>query len=267
MPRVPWQYWRLRVLSLKTTSELDSWDMESWNAQTLHAISLGVIVLMSPGSTNVDDNTVSLLSRVDHLVYATPDLDRGVEEIEKLLGVRATPGGQHPGRGTRNALIALGPTSYLEIIAPDPQQSQPKQPRPFGIDKLKRSKLVAWFVKTSDLSRFRNEAVRLGVPYGEVMSGRRRRPDGTELSWHFTDAGVPVGDGLVSLLIDWGQSPHPASTAAKGATMVALQAEHPNPEPIRKMLRDVAIDLDVKAGQNVELIATIKCPRGQVKLR
>lgn len=208
-----------------------------------------------------------LLSRVDHLVYATLDLGRGVEEIENLLGVRATPGGQHPGRGTRNALIALGPSSYLEIIAPDPQQPEPKQPRSFGIDKLKRSKLVAWFVKASDLSRFRNEAVRLGVPYGEVMSGSRRRPDGTELSWHFTDASVLVGDGLVPLLIDWGQSPHPASTAAKGASLVALQAEHPNPESIRKMLRDLAVDLEVKAGSNVELIATIECPRGQVKLR
>jgi hypothetical protein len=50
---------------------------------------------MSPGSTKVHDNSVSLLSRVDHLVYATRDLDRGVEEIEKLLGVRATrPRGQ-----------------------------------------------------------------------------------------------------------------------------------------------------------------------------
>src|SRR5215208_6262211 len=29
------------------------------------------------------------LSRVDHLVYAAPDLQRGIEEIEELLGVRA----------------------------------------------------------------------------------------------------------------------------------------------------------------------------------
>jgi hypothetical protein len=87
------------------------------------------------------------------------------------------------------------------------------------------------------------------------------------LSWHFTDANVLVGDGLVPLLIDWGQSPHPATTAGKGATLVALQAEHPNPESVRKMLRELAIDLEVRAGRNVELIATIECPRGQVKLR
>src|SRR5262249_11322359 len=62
----------------------------------------------------------SVVSRVDHLAYATPDLEKGVAEIERLLGVRATPGGQHPGRGTRNALVSLGPTSYLEIVGPDP---------------------------------------------------------------------------------------------------------------------------------------------------
>ena len=213
------------------------------------------------------DNSISSLSRVDHLVFATLDLDREVDEIEKLLGVRATPGGQHPGRGTHNALIALGPTSYLEIIAPDPQQPPPKQPRSFGIDKSKRPGLVAWFVKASDLNRVRNEAVRLGVPYGEVISGSRRREDGTELSWHFTDSSVLVGDGLIPLLIDWGQSPHPATTAAKGASLVALEAEHPNLDSIRTMLRDLAIDLEVKAGPNAALIATIECPRGRVHLR
>ena len=54
-----------------------------------------------------------VLSRVDHLVYATPDLALGAETAEKLFGVRATPGGQHPGEGTRNALIVLGPATYF----------------------------------------------------------------------------------------------------------------------------------------------------------
>ncbi|MFD0169830.1 VOC family protein [Streptomyces decoyicus] len=37
---------------------------------------------------------------LDHLVHATPDLDRTLAEIAALTGVRPVPGGSHPGRGT-----------------------------------------------------------------------------------------------------------------------------------------------------------------------
>ena len=49
----------------------------------------------------------NLMSRVDHLVYASPNLEEGIDRIESLLGVRATPGGSHPQWGTANALIAI----------------------------------------------------------------------------------------------------------------------------------------------------------------
>jgi hypothetical protein len=64
-------------------------------------------------SRGVSMSSSTLLERVDHLVYATADLDRGVAEIELLLGIRASPGGRHPAWGTRNALVALGSMSYL----------------------------------------------------------------------------------------------------------------------------------------------------------
>ena len=97
----------------------------------------------------------TLLAQIDHLVYATPDLDLGIATIDKLLGVRATPGGQHPGLGTRNALVALGPASYLEIIGPDPEQPKPAGPRRFGIDDLKAPRLLTWVAKGRDLDRCR----------------------------------------------------------------------------------------------------------------
>lgn len=233
----------------------------------ISVILLAVLTLITTCNGAEQQAPDKLISRVDHLVYGTTDLNRGVEEIEKLLGVRATAGGQHPGRGTRNALVALGPTAYLEIIGPDPEQPPPKEPRPFGLDGLKESKLVAWFVRSGDLESLRREAVRKGVPLGEVRSGSRRRPDGVELQWKVTDPSARVADGIVPLFIDWGDSPHPARTASKGATLVSLRAEHPEVSDVRRMLRNLGVDLSVKRGQRPQLIAIIEGPRGRVELR
>ena len=63
-------------------------------------------------------------------MFAARDLSEGVSEIERLLGITATVGGRHPTWGTRNALAALGPASYLEIIAPDHDQSSISGVRP-----------------------------------------------------------------------------------------------------------------------------------------
>ena len=206
-----------------------------------------------------------MLRRIDHLVYATPDLDRGVAEIERVLGIRATPGGQHPGRGTRNALVALGPASYLEIIAPDPDQPRPSGPRAFGIDELEVSRLAAWSIKGENLEQLRKEATRNGVHLGEVISGRRRRMDGTELSWQVTD--YAVTGGIIPFFIDWGASPHPASSAAQGASLFDFRAEHPHPSHAQQLLKRLAVELKVARGLSSTLIATIECPRGRVELR
>jgi len=208
-----------------------------------------------------------LLERIDHLVYATPDLNAGIDAVEKLTGVRATPGGQHPGRGTRNALIALGPTSYLEIIGPDPEQPAPPRPRPFGIDGRKAPRLARWVVKAQNLEQLAAEASRKGIQLGEVTAGKRQRPDGVLLTWRYTDPLVDLADGLVPFFIDWGESAHPAATAAKGLTLIALRAEHPDAARVGKILISLGLDFPLRTGPAPALIATVDSPRGRVELR
>ena len=207
------------------------------------------------------------MERVDHLVFATPNLQAGIDAIEKLLGVRATPGGEHPGRGTRNALVALGHDAYIEIIGPDPQQRGPAQPRPFGIDQLTSPRLVTWSARESDLAGLSKRAAQAGVQLGDLAAGSRRRPDGVLLSWNYTDPRTVVADGIVPFFIDWGKTPHPAASAVQGGALVDLVAEHPAPDGVAKALRAVGLNLAVRSGQHPALRATIDTARGPVELR
>jgi len=207
------------------------------------------------------------VTEVDHLVYGAPDLQAGIDRIEALLGIRATPGGQHPGAGTRNALIALGPASYLEIVGPDPGQPKPAGPRWFGVDGLAEPTLVTWAAKASDLDVLVRGALRGGVRLGDVRSGCRRAPDGSVLSWRFTNPETVMADGLVPFFIDWGQTPHPARTASPGATLVELRAEHPNSEAVQESLGRLGLSLVVTKGTSPALVAIIESPRGRVELR
>jgi hypothetical protein len=161
----------------------------------------------------------------------------------------------------------LGPATYLEIIAPDPEQPAPDAPRPFGIDGLKESRLVAWAAKGADLERLRDEAARKGAALGEVTSGSRRRTDGVLLSWRYTDPRTILADGLVPFFIDWGRSPHPAQAAAPGCSLIALRAEHPDAQRVQRLLRELRIDLPVRSGAAPALVAIIDSSRGRVELR
>jgi hypothetical protein len=87
------------------------------------------------------------------------------------------------------------------------------------------------------------------------------------LTWQFTNPLVVVGDGIVPFFIDWGTSPHPARTAARGASLIGLRAEHPDPDRVQNLLRTLGLDFRVTNGPAPALIATIDSPRGRVELR
>ncbi len=206
---------------------------------------------------------------LDHLVYAAPDLEAAVDDLERRFGVRAMPGGSHPGRGTRNALIGLGEGAYLEILAPDPGQPPPDDgPRWLGADASAGARLTSWAVRTSDLAAIARRAEAAGAPLGDVISGSRRRADGVILSWRLTDPrALGAEDGLVPFFIDWGSSAHPAASAPAGITLAALRGEHPHPGDAATLLGNLGLELPVTKGPRPALIAVLETPNGLVELR
>jgi len=203
---------------------------------------------------------------LDHLVYATPDLDQTIADLEGVLGARAVFGGVHPGRGSRNALLALGPRAYLEILGPDPAQPPSPTPRWFQLSGLTSPRLVTWAIRAIPLADVAARALKEGLRLGPVMSGARQRPDGVHLRWQYTDPATVVADGLVPFLIDWLDSPHPSSAAPAGPPLIRLRAEHPNPDGLRRMLSFVGAEIPVDRGSRPRLIATFRTRNGDIDL-
>jgi hypothetical protein len=202
---------------------------------------------------------------VDHLIYAVPDLATAVDDLEGQFGVRAHAGGKHIGLGTHNALLALGPRTYLEIIAPDLNQPEPSIPRPLGIDGVTRGKLVGWALACDDIDQAVAEARRHGYDPGEVGDGHRVGPAGTVLRWRA--ARSPLADSLVPFLICWGGTEHPARSAPHGLILTSVQIEHPDPPSLAPLLMALGADVKVRPAKAPALVAHLSGPNGSKVLR
>lgn len=201
---------------------------------------------------------------LDHILIGIDDLARGIDWVEHQTGVRAELGGVHPGRGTRNALLALGADCYLEIIAPDPDQSLPAWfPQ---ILSLKEPRLIAWAVHTSNLTALAQRAAEAGFPIDGAHDGARSRPDGKILSWRLFHLRDDRG-GLLPFFIEWNRaSVHPAQDAPLGCALEEFQLQSPQPDELTHSCRSLDVDVMVKAGKRSLIRAVIAGPKGRVEL-
>ena len=207
---------------------------------------------------------------LDHLVYAVPELDAGVEDLHRRLGVRPTPGGRHVGFGTHNALLGLGGLgrvgAYLEVIAPDPTQPEPLASPFVGLASGPAPRLAGWAIRTDDIETSVAKARAAGFDPGPILTMSRVRPDGVTLAWRLT---WPLGEagGLIPFLIDWGDSLHPSATLPVGADLRSLVVEHPQPKIVLPALRALGVDIDVMPGLTPALVASLDVGGTTVVLR
>jgi hypothetical protein len=182
-----------------------------------------------------------LANGLDHIILGCKDLDAGIEFTQEKSGYRAAFGGSHPGRGTRNALLSLGNSRYLEILAPDPEQ--PTLAWHSEILDLNEPLLVGWAIRQKNIESraayFRSSGIECIGP----VAGSRARPDGEILRWK-TVTRVDDNHGLLPFYIEWDEhSPHPSSDAPSACLLIDFQTsghvlEGPPPSPnMKKIIR------------------------------
>jgi hypothetical protein len=203
---------------------------------------------------------------IDHIVYGVHDLEGAVGSINSLTRVTPSYGGPHVGLGTANYLCSLGESTYLEIIGPDPSQPGPEQARPFGLERMMTAGVITWCARTDDLDGVVARAAEAGLEYDEPIAMQRRSPGGL-LSWRLSFPRFDTRGGIVPFFIDWGDSPHPATTAAKGLSLVSMHGVHPSPDRATSVLASLGLDLEVRRGPEPGLAVRVQGPGGEIPLR
>lgn len=215
-----------------------------------------MLLVIALNSCNI--KTQDVPENIDHLVYTAPSLEEGMDQIEKLLGVRPVIGGRHPHYGTHNALLSLGESTYLEIIAPDPELSRPARGRLLEASFTHDPKLTTWVMRTEHIQELHARAISKGLTIGPVESGKREKPDGTVLAWQLSDPYAFPLDGAIPFLISWGDTPHPAGAVPKAGNLEKLIIEHPHPQLVEKQLEVLGVNIEVRRAAETRLIAKIK---------
>ena len=205
---------------------------------------------------------------LDHILLGAADLDHGIEWMEKRSGVRAMFGGVHPGRGTRNALLSLGPRRYLEIIAPDPQQMSATAGNDMAdrVRALQEPRLIAWAAHTEDLARVVEKAAAGGIAIENPRDGSRVRPDGKTLRWRSFALKNDFA-GVLPFFIEWDRSSiHPSQDAPRGCTLEHFFIESPAIEDVRVVAGKLGLEVEVKPGKRPGLRARIVGKKGAFEI-
>ncbi len=198
---------------------------------------------------------------LDHVVLVTPDVAHTSAWIEQMTGVTPSLGGPHIGRGTYNTLCSFGHGSYLEIIGPDPDQPDPVEPRPFGIDNLTEQGMSGWCVRRHSLDELATRGSEFEAQFVGPLAMSREAPDRL-LEWTMLFCTADLPFGLVPFFIDWGSTPHPSFSAAPGLELKSFTAAHPEPQRVLRMMLALDLTLEVCDGEPTGLTAVLAGPAG-----
>jgi len=200
-----------------------------------------------------------MIKKIDHLVYAVPDLEKAVESLEKNYGITAVMGGQHLNQGTHNALVKIGEQSYLEIIAADPQNPNSPDSRWMGVDLIDGPQMTRWCVRSNKIEEDTQVIKSFKPELGEIIEGERLTKDDQLLKWTMS---FPMARPVVELmpfLVDWSNSSvHPTDNLEQQCELKALKVHYTPYGKIRDLMKVWKLKIKIMPARKPKLEAVFE---------
>jgi hypothetical protein len=209
---------------------------------------------------------------LDHIIWACRDLEYGSRRFETLTGVRPRFGGVHAGGLTHNALVAIGPRCYLEILAP----TGPARPHEDPWCRLARAaeepRVMTYCMRSScPLSELALHSERHGWRDAVIAGNGRTTPEGAQLRWKWLAPKIDAFGTAFPFFIDWLDSPHPAVSLRTEHAEDRIQLQHfavghPDAARLREILSELGAPVETFVADAPRFRVELETPRGRVSL-
>jgi len=209
--------------------------------------------------------------KLDHITVVAPTLVEGVSHVRNCLDLEVPFGTRHDYMGTHNHRLQLGNSVYLEIVAVDPEGTEPGRPRWFGLDNQEKvradwdqgRRLRGWVANT--------DAIDAVVSAHRAIFGAKVSLPTANPTFDFAipeNGSLPL-DGVAPSIIDHrGDPTSMAEIPDLGARLRSLILEHPDPAAIETLYRELRIDGPpvIVQAPKVRYRAVIETPAGLKEL-
>jgi len=205
--------------------------------------------------------------KFDHITVIAPTLRDGVEHVEDCLGLQVPFGVCHDYMATHNHRLQLGGTLYLEVVALDPTCPAPNRARWFGLDDQKTVKaewnagrrLRGWVAGVEAIDPVITKHPNV---FGEHVPLPQDDP---EFAFSIAkDGSLPLEGAAPSLIDRYGVPENASDIPDLGARLETFTLEHPEPETIKALYGDLAINFPIEViyGPTIRYAAKIRTPTG-----
>lgn len=158
---------------------------------------------------------------LDHVSYATSH-DTVIDVVQRIgsqLGASFIDGGIHPQFGTRNFILPLKNSRYIEVVCPLDHPAADKTP--FGQLVSKKVEAgggwLSWVVAVDDLTPIEKMLER------NAVEGHRRKPDGNDLFWRQIGVLDTLDQASNPFFIQWKSQSHPSTERESSISLSSIE--------------------------------------------
>jgi Glyoxalase-like domain len=205
--------------------------------------------------------------RLDHITIIAPTLIEGVSHVRNCLDLEVPFGTRHDYMGTHNHRLQLGNTVYLEIVAFDPEGIEPGRPRWFGLDNQEKvrsdwnegRRLRGWVANTETIDS-------VVSTHRDIFGDKVSLPT-ADPTFYFSipeDGSLPLDGAAPSIIDHRGDTTFISTIPDLGARLRSLTLEHPNPNAIQTLYRELSIEHPpvITQAQKIRYRALIETRKG-----